>query len=107
MAESRCTGTGAGILAVRVQRRRRAGQAVLGKRLAKFGLELHPTKTRLVDFRPPAERGCGNNVAHDLYVPRLSPGMPMLGLKITWIVDAIGWVSAAILLVTVCRQVSS
>ena len=31
-------------------------QAVLGKRLAKFGLELHPTKTRLVDFRPPAER---------------------------------------------------
>jgi RNA-directed DNA polymerase len=31
-------------------------QAVLGKRLAKFGLELNPTKTRLVDFRPPAER---------------------------------------------------
>lgn len=26
--------------------------AVLGKRLAKYGLELHPTKTRLVDFRP-------------------------------------------------------
>jgi group II intron reverse transcriptase/maturase len=26
--------------------------AVLGKRLAKFGLELHPTKTRLVNFRP-------------------------------------------------------
>lgn len=31
-------------------------QAVLGKRLAKFGLELHPDKTRLVDFRPPTER---------------------------------------------------
>lgn len=30
--------------------------AVLGKRLEKFGLELHPDKTRLVDFRPPAER---------------------------------------------------
>jgi group II intron reverse transcriptase/maturase len=29
---------------------------VLGKRLAKFGLELHPDKTRLIDFRPPAER---------------------------------------------------
>jgi RNA-directed DNA polymerase len=31
-------------------------QAVLGKRLAKFGLELHPDKTRLIDFRSPAER---------------------------------------------------
>jgi group II intron reverse transcriptase/maturase len=31
-------------------------QEVLGKRLAKFGLELHPEKTRLIDFRPPAER---------------------------------------------------
>ena len=30
--------------------------AVLGKRLARFGLELHPDKTRLIDFRPPAER---------------------------------------------------
>ena len=30
--------------------------AVLGKRLAKFGLELHPSKTQLIDFRPPAER---------------------------------------------------
>jgi RNA-directed DNA polymerase len=29
---------------------------VLGKRLAKFGLELHPEKTRLIDFRPSAER---------------------------------------------------
>lgn len=29
---------------------------VLGKRLGKFGLQLHPEKTRLIDFRPPAER---------------------------------------------------
>ena len=48
--------------------------AVLGKRLAKFGLELHPGKTRLIDFRPPAERvSAEDDVAHDLYVPRLSP----------------------------------
>jgi len=31
-------------------------QAVLGRRLAKFGLQLHPEKTRLIDFRPPFER---------------------------------------------------
>jgi retron-type reverse transcriptase len=30
--------------------------AVLGKRLGKFGLELHPDKTQLIDFRPPHER---------------------------------------------------
>jgi len=30
--------------------------AVLGKRLARFGLELHPDKTRLIDFRLPSER---------------------------------------------------
>jgi RNA-directed DNA polymerase len=30
--------------------------AVLGKRLEKFGLTLHPDKTQLIDFRPPAER---------------------------------------------------
>jgi hypothetical protein len=28
------------------------GLVVLGKRLARFGLTLHPDKTRLVDFRP-------------------------------------------------------
>jgi group II intron reverse transcriptase/maturase len=36
--------------------------AVLGKRLARFGLELHPDKTRLVDFRRPPrsqEKGKG------------------------------------------------
>jgi hypothetical protein len=31
----------------------------------------------------------------------------MLGLKITWLVDVIGWVSAAILLAAICRQISS
>ena len=29
--------------------------AVLGKRLARFGLTLHPDKTRIVDFRPLAK----------------------------------------------------
>jgi group II intron reverse transcriptase/maturase len=29
---------------------------VLGKRFAKFGLTLHPEKTRLTDFRPPEQR---------------------------------------------------
>jgi hypothetical protein len=33
--------------------------AVLGKRLARYGLELHAEKTRLVDFRP-AEKGGGS-----------------------------------------------
>lgn len=37
--------------------------AVLGKRLAKYGLELHPQKTRLVDFRP--ERGSGGGGSFD------------------------------------------
>lgn len=32
---------------------------VLGKRLARFGLQLHPEKTRLVDFRIPPQRGDG------------------------------------------------
>jgi hypothetical protein len=29
--------------------------AVLGKRLARFGLTLHPDKTPIVDFRPPTK----------------------------------------------------
>lgn len=33
--------------------------AVLGKRLGKFGLQLHPDKTRMVDFRP--RRGPSDN----------------------------------------------
>jgi group II intron reverse transcriptase/maturase len=35
--------------------------AVLGKRLAKFGMELHPQKTRLVDFRPEGNFGGGGS----------------------------------------------
>ncbi|WP_317705651.1 group II intron reverse transcriptase/maturase [Methylomarinovum caldicuralii] len=31
--------------------------AVLGKRLAKYGLRLHPDKTRLLDFRKPGRKG--------------------------------------------------
>ena len=42
--------------AVCAQGRCGAGAGGAGKRLGKFGLELHPDKTRLVDFRPPAER---------------------------------------------------
>ena len=34
---------------------------VLGKRLAKYGLELHAGKTRLVDFRPPDKGGEGGS----------------------------------------------
>ena len=33
--------------------------AVLGKRFGKYGLRLHPEKTRLVDFRSPTRRGPG------------------------------------------------
>ena len=33
--------------------------AVLGKRFGKYGLRLHPDKTRLVDFRRPTRRGSG------------------------------------------------
>lgn len=31
--------------------------AVLGKRFARFGLTLHPDKTRIIDFRPPRKGG--------------------------------------------------
>ncbi len=31
--------------------------AVLSKRFAKYGLRLHPEKTRLVDFRSPPQAG--------------------------------------------------
>jgi RNA-directed DNA polymerase len=35
--------------------------AVLGKRLGKFGLQLHPDKTRLVDFRPVGRPSVGGD----------------------------------------------
>jgi hypothetical protein len=34
-------------------------QKVLGKRLGRFGLQLHPDKTRLVDFRPVGSPSAG------------------------------------------------
>jgi group II intron reverse transcriptase/maturase len=35
--------------------------AVLAQRFARFGLELHPEKTRLVDFRPPPRTSTGSS----------------------------------------------
>ena len=36
--------------------------AVLGKRMGKYGLTLHPDKTRLLDFRPPSKEQQGGRV---------------------------------------------
>jgi len=38
--------------------------AVLGKRFAKYGLTLHPEKTRLVEFRRPGRRGGVHGAGH-------------------------------------------
>ena len=38
---------------------------VLGKRLGRYGLELHETKTRLVDFRPNCPRGHDHETVFD------------------------------------------
>ena len=40
--------------------------AVLGKRLGRYGLRLHPGKTRYVDFRPKQPYGRGKGAAFDL-----------------------------------------
>ena len=40
--------------------------AVLAKRFARFGLELHPAKTRLVAFKPPRTAGAGDSESFDL-----------------------------------------
>ena len=40
--------------------------AVLGKRLGRYGLRLHPDKTRYVDFRPKRPYGRGKGAAFDL-----------------------------------------
>ena len=40
--------------------------AVLSKRFAKYGLTLHPEKTRLVDFRRPRETGCDKGSRQDV-----------------------------------------
>ena len=39
--------------------------AVLGKRLERYGLRLHPDKTRYLDFRPNRPRGRGKGAAFD------------------------------------------
>jgi hypothetical protein len=41
-----------------------------GKRLAKFGLELHPEKTRLIEFGPNAARECGRGAKGSQRVSR-------------------------------------
>lgn len=45
------------VLIFRVERDARRMEAVLPKRFGKYGLTLHPTKTRLIDFRHPDRRG--------------------------------------------------
>lgn len=52
-------------------------QAVLGKRLARFGLQLHPDKTRLVDFRP-------RRVAHTSEDLTLPTSFNFLGFVHVW-----------------------
>ena len=53
---------------------------VLGKRLGKYGLQLHPDKTRMVDFRyrEPAPHDGGADDGHDLRLPRVYPRMGTL-----------------------------
>jgi RNA-directed DNA polymerase len=40
--------------------------AVLSKRFGKYGLTLHPEKTRLIDFRRPKETGRDKGSSHDV-----------------------------------------
>jgi RNA-directed DNA polymerase len=50
--------------------------AVLGKRLERFGLTLHPDKTRFIDFRPERERGTHPDCK--------GPPFDFLGFTHTW-----------------------
>ena len=57
--------------------------AVLGKRLGRYGLRLHPDKTRYVDFRPKRPLGRGQGAAFDLlgfthYWVRSRAGYPVV-----------------------------
>lgn len=52
-------------------------QAVLGKRLGRFGLQLHPDKTRLVDFRP-------RRTPHRTEEPALPTSFTFLGFVHVW-----------------------
>ena len=55
------------------ERDARRAMAVLGKRLGRFGLTLHETKTRFVDFRAPRGKG-----------PNLNVNFDFLGFTHTW-----------------------
>ena len=48
---------------------------VLGKRLGKYGLVLHKTKTRFIDFRPPQGKGDNRKASFDF----LGFTLPMYG----------------------------
>ena len=57
--------------------------AVLGKRLGRYGLRLHPDKTRYLDFRPNRPRGHGMSAAFDFlgfthYWVRSRKGYPVV-----------------------------
>jgi RNA-directed DNA polymerase len=52
--------------------------AVLGKRLDKYGLQLHPDKTRLVDFR------CPGSQQHDNEESMLATSFNFLGFSHVW-----------------------
>ena len=56
---------------------------VLGKRLGRYGLRLHPEKTRYLDFRPQRTRECGKGAAFDFlgfthYWARSRRGYPVV-----------------------------
>ncbi len=60
--------------------------AVLGKRMAKYGLTLHPEKTKLVDFRPPQRgqskgQGSFNFLGFCFYWGHTRKGRPVVKLK--------------------------
>lgn len=55
---------------------RRGALDVLGKRLARYGLTLHPDKTRFVDFRPERKGGAHPDCAE--------PPFDFLGFTHTW-----------------------
>jgi len=60
--------------------------AVLGKRMAKYGLKLHPEKTKLVDFRPPRGgqskgRGSFDFLGFCFYWARTRHGRAVVKLK--------------------------
>ena len=51
--------------------------AVLGKRLARYGLTLHPDKTRIIDFRPRTDSG--RAIRRRMGPPSTSSALPTSG----------------------------